>query len=151
MQTLWFVSLVSAICLEGLGRKYLPQIPNFFLYFLKDLILVWGYFRMRPSAATRAAARYFYGGFGLAWVAGLVWTVIEVFNPQHSSVVLGLVGIRAYWLWWLAPLIIAGTLVQRRQRERAIYALLALTVVVSVLAAFQFASPANADLNLYQG
>ncbi len=51
MQTYWFVALISAVCLEGLGRRYLPFIPSAFFYFLKDVILLFGYVRFRPPAA----------------------------------------------------------------------------------------------------
>ena len=35
MQALWYTLLVSSICLEGLGRKYLPAVPSLVFYFLK--------------------------------------------------------------------------------------------------------------------
>ena len=41
------------------------------------------------------------GGPAGSWVA-FIWTVIEVFNPDQLSKLLALVGLRAYWLWWLA-------------------------------------------------
>jgi hypothetical protein len=149
METWWFISLTSAICLEGLGRKYLPQIPGTVFYFLKDFVLLFGYLRMRPSTTSRAA-RNLYRGFGVVWMAGLIWTVAELANPEQQSGALAVVGMRAYWLWWLAPAVIARVLLSRRHKERAIYALLVLTVYVAGLAALQFASPANSNLNLYQ-
>jgi hypothetical protein len=150
METVWFISLISSICLEGMGRKYLPQIPGFLFYFLKDIILVLGYLRFRPSAAIRGTARYLYRGFEIAWIVSFVWTVIELFNPAQSSAVLGLIGIRSYWVWWMAPVVIAGVLMKRRTKEDAIYALLAMTMIVAVVAAMQFASPADSSLNMYQ-
>ena len=50
MKVAWFVALFSAICLEGLGRKYLPAIPAVAFYFLKDVILVAGYVWFRAAA-----------------------------------------------------------------------------------------------------
>jgi hypothetical protein len=149
MQTLWFIALISATCLEGLGRRYLPWLPPAAFYFLKDVVLILGYLQFRPPTNVRRAVRYLYRGFGLFWVASFVWTVIEVFNPEHQSLSLGLLGLRAYWLWWLAPPVIAGVLQSKKQKERAIYALSVLAIGVSALAAVQFASPADADINLY--
>lgn len=149
METWWFVSLLSAICLEGLGRKYLPQVPGTFFYFLKDFILLFGYVRMRPTATSRAA-KYLYRGFGVAWVGGFAWTVAQIANPGQTSAVLAIVGLRAYWLWWFAPPVIATVLLRRRHKDRAIYALLFVTIFVATLGALQFASPADSNLNLYQ-
>lgn len=149
MQTIWFISLISATCLEGLGRRYLPALPPAAFYFLKDIVLLLGYLQFRPPANVRRAVRYLYRGFGIFWVASFVWTVIEVFNPEHQSLALGLLGMRAYWLWWLAPPVIAGVLQSKKQKERAIYALSVLAIGVSVLAAVQFASPPDSNINLY--
>ena len=43
MEIYWFASLMACICLEGLGRRYLPQIPLIAFYFLKDVVLLIGY------------------------------------------------------------------------------------------------------------
>lgn len=150
MEIAWFVALISAICLEGLGRKYLPVVPDAAFYFLKDVVLLFGYLRFRPTAAIRGAAKYLYRGFEAAWAASFLWTLIEVFNPEQMSKPLALIGLRAYWLWWMAPPVIAGVLQNMRQKERAIYALLILVLGVSALAAVQFASPANAEINIYE-
>lgn len=150
MQTVWFISLISAICLEGLGRKYFPAVPEPVFYFLKDLVLLFGYLRFRPSAQIRRTAKFLYRGFEVAWLAAFVWTLIEVFNPEQQSKILALIGLRAYWLWWLAPPVIASVLQNAKQKERAIYALLILAVGVAALAAVQFASPASSSINLYE-
>ena len=149
MQTAWFISLISAICLEGLGRKYLPGVPAAAFYFFKDIVLLVGYLWFRPGPDVRRTIRYLYRGFELAWAASFVWTVIEVFNPAQQSLPLGLIGLRAYWLWWMAPAVIATVLQNRRQKERAIYALLVMALGIAALAAVQFASPADSDVNLY--
>jgi hypothetical protein len=145
----WFVALFSAICLEGLGRKYLPVVPSIAFYFLKDVVLVVGYFKFRPPAQVRAVQKHLFRGFDSVWVAGLGWTLLEMFNPEHQSFTLAMVGIRAYWLWWAAPPIIAGVLLHPRRKQRAIYALVVMTVGIAALAALQFASPADSALNLY--
>ena len=84
MYIIWYTLLVSAICLEGLGRKYLPGIPSMFFYFLKDAVLVFGYFSFPPPPSVRRAVRYLYGGFGVILVAGVVWTAIELVNPRQA-------------------------------------------------------------------
>ena len=148
-QTIWFLLLVSCICLEGLGRRYLPQVPSIAFYFAKDVVLVFGYLLIKPAASARRAIRFLYRGFAPVWICAFAWTFIEMFNPEHQSLSLALIGIRAYWLWWLAPLLIATVLRNERTKRHALYILVALTVGISALAAAQFASPADSSLNLY--
>jgi hypothetical protein len=149
MQVAWFVALISAICLEGLGRRYLPAVPAAAFYFLKDVVLLVGYVMFRPPPSVNRMVSYLYRGFGVVWVAGMIWTVAEVFNPDHQNVVLGLIGVRSYWLWWIAPPVIASALRHPKVRDKAIYVLVAIALGVAALAAVQFASPANADVNMY--
>src|SRR3954452_4023797 len=148
MKVAWFIALFSSICLEGLGRKYLPTIPAVTFYFLKDAVLVIGYFRFRPPLPVRSLQRYLYRGFESVWIAGMAWTVLEMFNPEHTSFALALLGIRAYWLWWMAPPIIAGVLMNSRHKQRAIYALVVMAVGIAAFAAVQFASPGDSAVNL---
>jgi hypothetical protein len=145
----WFVALFSAICLEGLGRKYLPAIPAVAFYFLKDIILLFGFLRFRPPAPVRGMQRVLYRGFETVWLAGFAWTMLEMFNPDHMSFPLALVGIRAYWLWWLAPSVIAGVLMHPKRKQNAIYSLIVMSAFIAVMAAMQFASPSDSALNLY--
>ncbi len=149
MQLVWFILLFSTTCLEALGRRYLTAIPSGAFYLLKDVILVWGYIQFRPSPDVSRAARYLYRGFGIAWVIGFAWTVIELANPSLMSFPLGLVGLRAYWLWWMAPPLIASGLQNKKNKRNAIYVLLLMSIGISLLAIAQFAAPANSSLNLY--
>ena len=91
-----------------------------------------------------------YGGFKMVWIAALAWTVFEIINPAEQSYLLGIVGLRSYWLWWLiAPTTLATVLQREKEKRRAIYALLILATGISILAAIQFAAPADSALNLY--
>jgi hypothetical protein len=149
MELAWFIALFSAICLEGLGRRYLPFIPSAAFYFLKDGILLLGYVLFRPPADVGRAVRNLYRGFGLVLVIAIGWTIAEVFNPAEAALGLGLLGLRAYWLWWFAPPIIASALRRGKVREQSMYVLVALSVGIAALAALQFAAPADSSLNLY--
>jgi hypothetical protein len=149
MQTVWFSLLVSTICLEGLGRKYLPGVPPVAFYFLKDVVLLYGWYRFRPGPEVRRLTRYLYRGFGAVLAASIGFTVTQIFNPSHESWLLALIGLRSYWLWWIAPTIVATVLAREKQKRQAIYALLVLSFGISAFAAVQFASPPDARVNLY--
>jgi len=149
LQLIWFILLVSTICVEGLGRKYLPQIPSVAFYLAKDVVLILGLLLYRPARdVVRTASRVF-RGFKFAWALGFAWTVAELFNPDHKSTELGLLGLRAYWLWWLAPLVIATVLQREKHKRRAVYVLLTFAAGISLFAAAQFAAPPDSALNLY--
>jgi hypothetical protein len=149
MQTAWFVALISTICFEGLGRRYLPFVPPAAFYFLKDAVLLWGYFQFRVDQSVRQSVRFLLRGFEGICLVGILWTIAEIFNPEHQSFILGLIGLQAYWLWWIAPPVIASVLQRRKEKDRAIYALFAVSLVVAVFAAIQFASPADSSVNMY--
>src|SRR4051812_24703690 len=149
MKTAWFTFLISAICLEGLGRKYLPQVPALVFYFMKDAVLLAGFLIFRPGRAVKRVVGHLYRGFAVVLMASILWTVLEIANPAHQSLLLGILGLRAYWLWWLAPVLIAGFLQDATEKRRAILVMLFISTAISVLAAMQFSSPANADVNLY--
>src|ERR1043166_4532883 len=110
MKVIWFATLMATICFEGVARKLMPQLPAPVFYFLKDVVLLVGWFRFRPPPPLRATARRLYRGFQVIWVLGFVWTVLEVLNPEHGSATLAVIGMRAYWLWWIAPPLIAHVL-----------------------------------------
>ncbi len=150
VRTLWFVLLLSAICLEGLGRRYLPAIPATAFYFAKDAVLLLGFYFFRPPAAVSRASAFLYRGFKPALIAAAVWTVGELLNPEQQSYLLGIIGLRSYWFWWLlAPSVMACALQQEREKRRAIYALLVMAAGIAILAAIQFAAPADSPLNTY--
>jgi hypothetical protein len=149
MKGLWFFALMCTICLEGLGRKYVPAIPGFFFYFVKDAVLLVGWFRFRPPEYVNRVWRSLYGGFRSAWVGALAWTLLEMVNPSQDSFLLGAIGLRAYWLWWMAPMVIAGVLQDPVEKRRAIYVLSFLAIGISILAMVQFVSPPSSDVNIY--
>jgi hypothetical protein len=79
------------------------------------------------------------------WLLAFVWTVLELFNPEHVSTTLAVVGFRAYWLWWLAPLLVAHVLRDEKGTARcAIYVLLGVSDGRrDCWPAVQFVSPAG--------
>lgn len=85
----------------------------------------------------------------MAWVAAFGWTLLEIANPEQPSLLLALIGLRGYWLWWIAPPLIASVLQTDYHRRRAIYVLAFLTIGISLFAALQFVSPPDAAINVF--
>jgi hypothetical protein len=149
MKKYWFLALMSSICLEGLGRRYIPAVPGMAFLVLKDVLLVAGFLVFKPPAAVTRVSKHLYRGFTVAWMGTLLWAFIEMFNPEQPSLILATVGLRALSLWWLAPPLIATLLQNADQRRRAIYVLAIMTIGISVLAALQFLSPPDSAINVY--
>jgi hypothetical protein len=145
----WFGALLASICFEGLGRKYLPDVPSVVLYFLKDAVLVAGIAAFGIRREVAGASRRYLGGFVVVVVAAFAWTVMEVFNPEQAHLGLAVVGLRSYWLWWLAPLVVASALESAAERRVALPALVVVTAVVVGYAAVQFAAPPDGAVNTY--
>jgi hypothetical protein len=149
MQVAWFALLLWSICLEGLGRKYLPAVPSVAFYLLKDVLLFVGYIRFPPPPFITGLARRLYGGFRIPLLLAFGWTVVEMFNPDHKSLPLAFLGLRAYWVWWIAPVVVAGVLRDAKTKRKAIMLLAVTAGAIAILAAVQFASPPTSAVNLY--
>lgn len=145
----WVSLLLASICFEGLGRKYLPEVPQAVFYFMKDGLLLVGLvvYGLRPQVMV--AARWAYGAFTIPFAAGVLWTLMEMFNPSQTSLPLALIGFHAYWFWWLAPLVLASALRTPRDVEKALVALCIVSVCVALMAYLQFARPADDPINAY--
>lgn len=141
--------LLGAVCFEGLGRRFLPQIPASAYYFAKDACLVAGLFLFGIRPAVAGTARRFFDPFHLALAALVGWALVELANPSQPSLWLGLFGVRSYALWWLAPIIVASALRNRAERDAAVGVLSAVAFCVAAFALFQFSQPADAQVNLY--
>jgi len=149
IRTVWFSLLLGSICLEGLGRRYLPAIPSAAFYFLKDGILIAGLLRFRINRDVKTVMSSLYGRYAAFLKVAILWTFVEIFNPQQQSIVLGFIGLRAYWLWWVAPLIVASVLLDPAVRRKVVFLQAGITVIVAVLAILQFGAPVNDPLNTY--
>jgi hypothetical protein len=79
----------------------------------------------------------------------IFWTFAELFNPKQLSVLLGVLSIRAYWFWWVAPLVVASVLSDPVVRRKAVYLQAIVAIVVSLFAILQFGAPAEDTVNTY--
>jgi hypothetical protein len=145
----WFVLLLSAVCLEGLGRRYVRQIPTAALYFSKDIVLGFGLLTFGIHPEVKQFARKLYGKAMFPLGLAFLWTILECFNPLQESLILAAVGLRAYWLWWLAPLVVASVLQTIEVRRGAVYAFAGVAGIVCIFAILQFGAPIDSDLNTY--
>ena len=142
----WFGVLLAAICLEGLGRKTFPWVPSAIFYFAKDAVLLSGLLMFRISPAVRKIVVFTFRLWVIPFTGAVVWSLLQLFNPAAGPILLGVLGLRAFWFWWLAPLVIASAL---HDTDRARLALVCVALIVSALAIVQFLSPHDAAVNSY--
>jgi hypothetical protein len=148
-RVVWFGMLLASICFEGLARKVVPALPPSLFYFLKDVVLIGGALQFGLDSTTHAAMVRLFRGFPIWLGAGIVVTLLQVFNPDHASMLLGFIGVRAYWLWWLAPVVVAGLLGRGKVLRGAIAIIIGVSLVVAAFAIVQFDLPSDDPLNAY--
>ena len=146
---LYFGLLLSAVCFEGLGRKLAPSTPQWSWYFLKDGVLLLGIATIGIGRQEGRWARNLYRGFGPVLAAAFAWTLIQMANPEQGSIVLALVGLRSYWLWWLAPIVVARALRAEKDWRAAGVILSVVAIVAGIYATIQFDSSPEAPINRY--
>jgi hypothetical protein len=146
---LWFALLLVSVCFEGLGRKYTTAVPSAVFYYAKDAVLLLGlaWFGVNPALLRRTAKRF--GAFRPIIICAFAWTLIQMFNPSQPSIALAIVGFRAYWLWWLAPLVTASALHDPADRRAALTMIALVAIIVAGFAIAQFAAPVGAPINSY--
>ncbi|PSN16525.1 hypothetical protein C7293_02115 [filamentous cyanobacterium CCT1] len=142
-------AILILVVLEGALRKWvLPQASQF-IYFLKDFVLIGAYLRyfLLSQSQNRIFTKTPIVLMLLACVA--VWGSLQAFNPSLGSIVIGLFGLKNYFLYipliWLVPQIF--------ETEEELYQFirnyLLLLIPVGILAISQFFSPPTSPLNVY--
>ncbi|HEY2901616.1 MAG TPA: hypothetical protein VGL59_13625 [Polyangia bacterium] len=146
----WFGALFFAICFEGLGRKYLPEIPGEVFYFLKDLVLLYGIVAFPRPRRLAQVMRFVFRPFDKFLMAAVALTLVEVINTSlRASFFLGILGLRAYWLWWFAMPVVASVVLSSNVRRSGINVMAFVCAVVAVFAMIQFGSPSTSATNTY--
>jgi hypothetical protein len=145
---IWWGSLLVSIAVEGLGRRYLP-VPGPVLYFAKDAVLLIGLVVLGRNPAVLAAAQRLAGLVPILLGATAFWCMVTLAFPEHPSLILGILGMRQYLLWWLAPAVVASAVIREGGTGRVEWLLAALALGVAGLAAFQFTQSPTEAINAY--
>jgi hypothetical protein len=134
---------------EGILRKWvLPQATEI-IYFLKDLVLTIGYIKYYLSSDPKYPLRSNF--FNITLLTLFAWCVIQVFTPGLGSPLLGLFGLKAYFLYiplmWLLPSLFESV----EDLHEFLRNFLLLVIPVAILAIVQYFSPRDSPLNIYAG
>jgi hypothetical protein len=147
--TVWLSALLVTICFEGWVRKVFPQLPSAIIYFAKDAVLLAALplFGIRREVLNLGKAMY--GRWSIFLFLTMIWTVLEVANPYQGSLTLALIGLRSYWVWWLAPFLVATAVPLKADRNKVAMVLAVLAIFISFYSAAQFAAPPDSEINAY--
>lgn len=142
-------AVLILVVLEGAIRKWvLPQASQF-IYFLKDCVLIGAY--LRYFLFSQSQNKIFTKTPIILTLLGCmaVWGGLQAFNPSLGSTVIGLFGVKNYFLYipliWLVPQIFET----EDELYRFIRHYLLLLIPVGLLAIAQFFSPPTSPLNVY--
>lgn len=144
----WWGFLLVSITLEGLGRRFLP-VPGPVFYFAKDAVLLTGLVLVGHHPAVLTAVRRLAGLVPILLGVTAFWCMVTLAFPDHPSLILGILGMRQYLLWWLAPAVVASAVMREGGTGRVESLLAALALGVAGMAAFQFTQPPTETINAY--
>ena len=141
-------AVMVLLILEGAIRKWIFPGAQDIVYFGKDLLLLGVYagFWTRDRPGLRPPQlQVLFGLLG----AGALFGALEIFNPRLPSLLVGVLGFKAYFfyvpLFWVLPAAFPSDAELARFLRR--YGLIA--IPVGLLAAAQFVAPSSSVLNTY--
>lgn len=143
-------SIFFLLVIEGIFRKWVFPGASETIYFFKDIVLIGAYidylflsqekrYPIKSSLITTL--------FGLS----LCWGIIQAFNPNMGSWLIGVLGLKAYFLYiptiWLIPDLFRSA----NELYKFLRSHLLLSIPVGLLGIVQFFSPRNSFVNRYAG
>jgi hypothetical protein len=133
---------------EGVLRKLIPS-AQVEIYLLKDAILLAVYFgflleQRKTKIDVRSVAR-----IKLLLVLGLIFGCLEIFNPNSPSVLVGIVGVKNYFLYAPIAFILPFAFNSQAQLAKLLKYYIAIAMPVAVLGFIQVAGGAGSALNFY--
>jgi hypothetical protein len=142
-------TVLVLLVLEGALRKWvLPQASEF-IYFLKDFVLIGAYLRyfLLSTVQTRLFTQT--PLILLLIACMLAWGGVQAFNPSLGSPIIGLFGIKSYFLYIPLIWLVSQMFNSEEELYRFIRNYLLLLIPVGLLATAQFFSPPTSPLNVY--
>jgi hypothetical protein len=141
-------AVLYLLVLEGAIRKWLLPGDQQLVYLAKDLLLLAVYAGFLVSARRMPRARLS-PMVVLPLAACALWGAVEIFNPKLPSVLVGVFGWKAYFLYvpllWVVPAAFRDMADLERFARRFVY----LLIPQAILGFLQFRSAASSVLNRY--
>jgi hypothetical protein len=167
----WLVAAIAAFCgllaarywqralfgvfvllvFEGALRKWaLPEAQQQ-IYLLKDAILLAVYLGFMLDNRRTLPAPAGTGLIKIVLVVGFAWGCIEVLNPNSPSILVGVMGLKAYFLYAPIAFILPYAIKSREHLFVLIRRYLIMAIPVAVLGFIQIMAGPASSLNVYVG
>jgi hypothetical protein len=137
------------IVFEGALRKWVLPSAGSQIYFLKDGILVVVYVGFLLDSRRRGFAPPEMVALKLIIMLALAFGLLEVWNPNSPSILVGLLGLKAYFLYVPIAFILPYAFESREQFLRLIRLYLILAIPVAILGFVQVRAGSGSALNQY--
>jgi hypothetical protein len=138
------------LVVEGAIRKWVLPGAQELVYFIKDGVLLAAYvgFLSAPSAR-RARAAIVPQALTMLLVLGAFVGLLQVFNPNLPSLLVGIFGFKAYFLYVPLLWVVPAAFDSREALWRFLYWYAILAIPLGFFALLQFGSPQGSALNTY--
>jgi hypothetical protein len=134
---------------EGALRKWALPAAQAQIYLLKDAILLAVYLGFMLDNRRTLPAPAGTGLIKIVLVAGFVWGCIEVLNPNSPSILVGLLGLKTYFLYAPVAFILPYAIKSRQHLFVLIKRYLIMAIPVAVLGFVQIMAGPGSSLNTY--
>jgi hypothetical protein len=148
----WQGSLLGVFVLvvfEGALRKWAFPWAQAYLYFVKDAIILAAYLGFILDSRRNLFAPEGTGLIKLVLVVCVVWGCLEVLNPYSPSILVGLIGLKAYFLYAPIAFILPYAIRSREYLFVLIRRYLIIAIPVAVLGFIQIIAGPASSLNTY--
>jgi hypothetical protein len=134
---------------EGALRKWIFPSAQAQIYLVKDVILLAVYLGFILDSRRNLPAAKNIGLIKIILVVGFVWGCIEVLNPNSPSILVGLMGLKTYFLYVPVAFILPYAIKSREHLFVLIRRYLIMAIPVAVLGFIQIMAGPDSGLNVY--
>jgi hypothetical protein len=134
---------------EGALRKWVFPWGQAGIYLVKDAILLAVYFGFLSDGQRNQPALRAAGAIKIVLILSFVWGCLEVLNPNSPSILVGLVGLKTYFLYVPVAFILPYAIKSREHLFDLIRRYLIMAIPVAVLGFVQIAAGPESRLNTY--
>jgi len=148
----WRGSLFGVFVLlvfEGALRKWAFPWAQAQLYFVKDAILLFAYLGFILDNRRHLPTSTGIDLIKIILVVSFIWGCIEVLNPNSPSILVGLVGLKTYFLYAPVAFILPYAIKSREHLLALIRRYLIIAIPVAVLGFIQIMAGPASSLNVY--
>jgi hypothetical protein len=134
---------------EGAMRKWVLPSAQAQIYLAKDIILLCAYLGFLLHGGRDRHSPRNTGAIRIVLILAFVFGCVQILNPYSPSILVGLVGVKTYFLYAPLAFILPHAFTSREQLLKAIWWYLLIAIPVAILGFAQIAAGPGSFLNTY--